>query len=207
MDVDLVAFLEKLGRSVTLLPVSLQAPSPSELLPPAKSCAVLCRAAFAPVPTVSKALEVEDSSGAPLLPPPAPAPALLTPQLVFLSQLSPPRHRTGSPSPCTAPRVGAAPSEPRSGLQPGCPPGSPSWPEPGPLVSSPVSHSRPRSPGHLGMCWLCMSQGVCGAVRLLLANICPNVVAEDGEVSAAAAQAQPMSTHGDARPRRDGAFC
>lgn len=37
MDMDLVAFLEKLSRSVTLIPVSLQAPSPSELLPPAKS--------------------------------------------------------------------------------------------------------------------------------------------------------------------------
>lgn len=121
MDMDLVAFLEKLSRSVTLIPVSLQAPSPSELLPPAKSCAVLCCAAFTPVPTVSKALEVEDSLGALLFPPPLPAPAPLTPQLVSLSLLSPPGTEQG-PRPPAPPHTWVLP--PRSHAT-GCSLGAP----------------------------------------------------------------------------------
>lgn len=137
------------------------------------------------------------------------------------SQLQPPSHPSWFPSRCCHPQAQSGVPVPLHRPTRGCcplgatrqaaalvPPCQPQLPRAWTLaVSSPVGHSRPRSPGHLGMCWLCMSQGVCRVVRLLLADIYPNVVAKDREVSTAAARAQLMSTHGDARPCRDRAFC
>lgn len=209
MDMDLVASLEKLSRSVTLIPVSLQAPSPSELLPPAKSCAVLCCAVLPSPPSPRSARHWRSRT------------AWVPYSFPHPSQLQPPSHPSWFPSRCCHPQAQSRVLVPLHRPTRGCcplgatrqaaalvPPCQPQLPRAWTLaVSSPVGHSRPRSPGHLGMCWLCMSQGVCRVVRLLLADICPNVVAKDREVSAAAARAQLMSTHGDARPCRDRAFC
>lgn len=132
MDMDLVAFLEKLSRSVTLIPVSLQAPSPSELLPPAKSCAVLC--CLHPCPHGQQGTGGRGQLRCPTPSPTSPSSSPPHTPAGFPLAAVTPRHRTGSSPPCTTPHVGAAPSEPRNRLQPWCPPASPSSPEPGALL-------------------------------------------------------------------------